>query len=549
MKGITNSIIFLGVGLAAGAAVGGMIGWERAVARGAAEKALTISAVASSGGSDGSGGAPVPGAAGTEKGGGAGAEDAKKDGDAAVVKTPQERLLGMVNGKWDIDTANGLLDTLSENELADVIAQATSRKGQKFASSLKYAAYRAWTRKHPEAALAYAKKESGTQQEKMNFQNSVLSEWALQDGNAALKQAMGLDSPGQRSSGTQRVIQNWASKDQKAVLEYLTDHPELPGMSQLMYYAFSSTRSGNGKVDYAQQMALMDEFVSGGTKVNVMSSTMTNWATEDPAAALAYALKLPAGAQQAEAMESVYQSWAGADLQGAMRSAEGIADPQVKAKALEGIYNQWLQADPLAAVDSMVKSGSPALMETLSNRSYMFYSVLTEQETTDLVNRLPEGNDKQQVINNLIGRSTSDGDYSRSVDMIKLLPDASQRENSLFNVASQWGNAEPAEVEAWIKDIPQSAERDAVVAGYVASLAQTDLATATTWMETLPDGSKKQGAKMNIAYMWMRTAPADAEAWMVAQGLNESDIANVKSAAARGSKTTFIGGGSFRTMQ
>jgi len=519
------------VGLCAGATAGGIIGWERGKIAGKEGSAGVIEAAVN-------GAAFPPQRHATSRGATSQETDEATD-SAPSSQALADRILLMGKGKWDEDLALSLMATMTETELTAFLARISSIKETKSRLAMKEAAYRAWARIHPEAALASAGGEPPGS-DRMLAIGAVFGEWATQNSKQALARAEGQDDVSQRNLALRSVINGWARTNQEEALNYLDNHRELPGVSQLIAAALQPNFDDLAQVDYEKQADLARRYTANGRLDDAASGIVGMWAMEDPAAALAWVGKVESAAERAGLVRSIYESWSGTDILAALQSAASLNDTDARDDSIKAIVSNWMQRDPLSALDYVLKSGSTPLLQQMANQSHSLVNVLTGREMGAFLNQIPEGSIRQSMLTNLVSTLAGNGDYVRAVEMVKLTADPQQRGTALFEVARSWSQNEPAEVEAWIRDFPASPERDAAMAGYIPTVAALSIPDALSWADTLQDEGARLTAQLNIAYQWMRKSPAEAETWMTRSAFKDADREKVRNAAARGSTTIFI---------
>jgi len=154
----------------------------------------------------------------------------------------------------------------------------------------------------------------------------------------------------------------------------------------------------------------------------------------DPSQAIQWADQLDAGPVQTGLLQTAVTNWAGQDPQGAMRWVGAVEDPGLKDQLAASLAVQYARTDPTAAVK---------------------YAI-SEIQSDDLLN------------------------------------------GSIANIASVWGQEDPAEAAAWLEQLPEGDARRMAVAQLVNEWANSDPGATAAWISQLPAGPLRDQAAGSI---------------------------------------------------
>lgn len=460
---------------------------------------------------------------------GGGAEARKdKDGEGKPLTVPLAERMKALLVDYSDGEARKALAKLSEAEVQSALALLATMPKTQDRDSLRASLYRAWAKLNPAAAWKAAL-EDKTGNSNGSYLSSVAGEVAKTQPAKAIDLALSLGMGGRRAEVLQSVFSEWSKVDAQAAVAYLNKHPDLPSN----YWGLGQALGEVAEKDPVQAAALALSLSDQQTRNYALSSVLGSWAQRDPKAALSWASSIANPKQREDATSQTFRGWAEQDPQAAMTAAAGLGDANLRQAALQAAWQSWFSKDPAAAMRYMGQSGDERLMRNvgwnLGNGG-----VFTPQETMDLLANIPDGQAKQDMVNNIVSNDIWRGRFAEAIGMLNGLPDSSQRDWSLEELGRKWAEADAPATAAWLKQQPDSTDRDLAVAGLSTTLAKTDPQAAIQWAESIPDDGVKSSTLKNIAVRWLSNDPARAEAWMAGiTDWSDSEKENLRTSAKR----------------
>jgi Tetratricopeptide repeat len=164
------------------------------------------------------------------------------------------------------------------------------------------------------------------------------------------------------------------------------------------------------------------------------------------------------------------------------------------------------------------------LMESVGSNFAYNTEGFALREKASLLEKLPEGKPKQDILRSLAQVQIRRGQYNQAMELLNDMPDSTDRDHTVQQLGSQWAEFDPKAAEKWLKLQPDSSDRDLAVAGFATVLARTDPQAAVKWADTIPDEAVRSGLLKDIAFLWLKADPANAEAWLTGVSeLSDSD--------------------------
>ncbi|MEO7098269.1 MAG: hypothetical protein ABI162_02825 [Luteolibacter sp.] len=308
----------------------------------------------------------------------------------------------------------------------------------------------------------------------------LFGRWAEVDPTAAMafSNTMGMAGGFVRPT----ILQSWASVDPANAAKYYSLNPREFAMMDMM--------GGRGPM--------------GGQGAS--SIIATEWARQDPAAALAWAGSLAAG--KGQAMTAVVSEVAKTDPK---RAAEMLAsmDPADKPGAYRSVAEQY------GAVDF---TSAQAWIHTLpvDDQAEALASAISGLSNTDpaqaalQVKSMAAGDAKDRVIADIVG-DMSKNDPQAAADFLKQQDSEKALQDGMRPLMQQWVAKDPVAALAFVKSYPEGPARDSATQAYVWTNTTSNPSDLVKLAGSIGDEGDRNRTT-SIAYMrWMREDPEAAK--------------------------------------
>lgn len=417
------------------------------------------------------------------------------------------------------DDARAAIAGLSSSDLQAALAIVAAVPKSADRDSLRRNLYRAWAATQPAVAWKAALADP-LENDSGYLLSAVAGEIAKTNPNSAIELALSLGAGGRRATVLREVIDEWGKVDLPGVVAYWNTHPDLP----VENYAIASVIGRVGAKDPLSAANLTLKLTDHRTRSNALTSLMSNWAGKDPAAALSWAESIAQTNLRDKAINEALRGWSQKDPKAAMEHLQALSDPLQKSEMLSSVWQNWFRKAPEEATAFIGTVTDSKFLENLGwNLSYAM-DTFTSQEKRDVLNKLPDGKMKLDLVQSLAQQQTDRGRYNQALEFLNELPDSQNRDYGVQRLGKEWAVADPNGAAAWLKLQPDSSDRDLAVAGFAPVLARTNPEEALRWLESIPDQGVRSSALKNFAHTWLATDPANAEPWLSSQsGLSESE--------------------------
>ncbi len=320
-----------------------------------------------------------------------------------------------------------------------------------------------------------AKLEALPMNERLVASFLLFGRWAETDPTAAMafSNTMGMAGGFVRPT----ILQSWASVDPANAAKYYQQNPREFAMMDMMGGGRGGPMGGQG----------------------ASSIIATEWARQDPTAAMAWAASLTSGKSQA--MNSVITELAKTDPR---KAAEMISqfDDASKADAYRSVASQYGAKDfneaqawirTLPAADQA--GALAAAIGGLSN---------TDPEKAALqVATMEDGNAKDRLVGP-IARDLARKDPQAAADFVKSQTSEQAQQDAMRDFMPTWTNQNPVAALAFANNFPQGEVRDSAIGAYVWSNNTSSPADLVKTAETISDEGDRDRAVGMAAMRWMR---------------------------------------------
>ena len=332
-----------------------------------------------------------------------------------------------------------------------------------------------WAEEAPIAAAEFAIKEGGNRYGWNEMLNGVIDRWACIDQQAAAVWAA-KQPEGRRMYLLQTMITSIARQDPEGALKLLSTQPGSNQMSWLHDQVFEqwSRRDPAGAAKAA-------ESVQGAARERAIQSAASNWALQDPAAALSWAQGFADAADRNKLIRSVAVSWADQDPNAVLEFAAGIKEAGVRLDIVGAAISSIAQSDP---------DGAKARLRSMP----------AGQERDNLVNR----------VSNMV----STQDAKAGLKFLELLPEGVNRTTASAQLISRIAATDPDGAIELFAKLPAS-QLTYQVGQFAGSLATGNMEKAKEWVDQLSDPQMKTQALRSVASILSRSQPRQAAEWLL----------------------------------
>ncbi len=386
---------------------------------------------------------------------------------------------------------------------------------------------RAWARQNIGSAWQYVT-TLRTQYDRQNLVSAVVGELAKTNPQEALKRTSELTAPQVKASVTRKLFEDWSKVDPRAAVAYWNAHPDLPADSTGMALTFSTLARSNPSL--AAELAL--QYRSPSLMPIELSGALKTWAEKDAGAARKWVESLPDAASREKAFGALAQALMEIDpkqgLEIAARMPAGAAGGDLTRRLL----TTWMGQDPGSTIDYLARLPQAEAKAAAGSLTYVM-GQLPVAEQQRLLEKMPEGEAKMNMITSLVANNNRSGRFNEAVGLLNELPDGRVRDQSLHRLATDWAVKDPGAALNWIQQQPDSSDRDLMVAAYAAQLAKTNPQAALKSVQNIPDVNVQIGALRNLYYNWSQVDANAANEWLNnAKLLSEGQRSTMRNLAA-----------------
>lgn len=175
---------------------------------------------------------------------------------------------------------------------------------------------------------------------------ALLRRWASGDPGEAAAWAESLSREPDRSAAFDQIILAWSAINADAALDWLKSLPDDSARAQ----AWNTLAYEVSRENPAKGLDLALPLDGGPDGLRCIEHAVSNWALQDPQAALVRVKELSDVALRESALASVATSWAESDPSAAASLvAESMEPGPAQDRAVASIIQRWAQQDPAAA--------------------------------------------------------------------------------------------------------------------------------------------------------------------------------------------------------
>lgn len=421
--------------------------------------------------------------------------------------------------------------------------------------------------------------------------------WVASDGDGALNFALNLPDSSRRAAAVTAAAEAWPATDiERALADWdddgdpalkiftgaLLDHySDVDPASSLRFMTqrkklinishFNHAATLLARDDPQLVLAIANE-TSPRRKQILTRAALSEWATQDPDAAVAYALEQPAGRGRMQLLQSAGMAFGRSDPAGALTWVQNLQPPSPELFA--GVLMGYAEREPIAALEQVLAMepsnyrtraiGPTAYAASQKDPEGALNTVLaadaglvTQQATSNLlqgwarsdpsaVRRWLRSNASRVPASAFteLSQQLAFSDPDSAAELLGVVPEVAQGP-WLSAVARGYARQDPDAALAWLDSqrgrpgytqanrqliqslaesdprraaqmvtaIEDPRQRGRATQGIAAAWGQSDPVAALGWVAQIPEAENRAGAVNSIVSMWSQQAPAQALAW------------------------------------
>ena len=312
----------------------------------------------------------------------------------------------------------------------------------------------------------------------------LFSKWGEVDPTGALAYSNQMGRMGFFSRPT--ILKSWASNDPALAAEYLAENAsEFSTPTILGRRGTGGNAAGTIATEWARQDPVAAlawaKDLSGSGQTAAVANVLREVANEDPLAAIAMANTL-GGEEQSSAYGAIASEWAKTDweameswangLSTAKRDAaleqaiQGLAasDPQAAGEqallfdegdardnAIEVSVRSWSREEPLAAMSFLLENGSSKAQEEAIANAMSTLSRVDSTAGLEVIEYLEDGAVRDEAVRAYVYNSTA-GEPEETINLAATIGDDSDRERAVRSATGQWLRSDPENANVFLEN-------------------------------------------------------------------------------------------------
>jgi hypothetical protein len=333
--------------------------------------------------------------------------------------------------------------------------------------------------------------------------------WGHTDPQAAMNWALGL--PTEDGALINSAIVDIGSVDPQLVESYLNQMTD----AALRDKDIRAIGAGIGKNDPSAALDWLTQMATGATYdtavnnlfVHLTQPTVTEQMTPEGKHAIiiatsGYKPDIPTAISlldnltdpsiRGAAIDTIATNWSNTDPNAALAWAQNLPDTE-SASAFNSIVAIWLKSDPAAAATYVQNSPDQAAFLSTDPALAQTLAASNPQAALDFAYSLPDGEAKNQALNNVLV-SMAPLDFTDAWTDAAALPVADNPVGIMTNLVGTLANKDPAQAAGLIAQFPAGAAQDSVTSTVAAIWVSQDPQAFTVWLTSLQPGDVRDTA-------------------------------------------------------
>lgn len=323
----------------------------------------------------------------------------------------------------------------------------------------------------------------------------------------AVAQAWEIADPTQRRQALQRLFRYWIGNDREAAMSALDEMDNVVMKRELYRDALRWLADADPKAT----LALLQE-KSNPRDQELWSRSFLAWARKDREEAVAAVLKIENKGIRERSLGSIAEHLAEVDLKKALKWA-GELEGEAAGIALAEVLEEGTNSDPKLVAENVEKIKDRKTRLKLIHEIGEEWGERDPDAALEWAKDLDEG--KETAIGE-IAESVLRVDADRAQEILDLIPDSSQRDDVMQQIARARAVADVEQAIEWLSSLPAE-DRSTAWSGVAREWAQTDPEAAALYAANSDDPAVRDQLVAAASYVWGQRDPAEAAAW--AQGL------------------------------
>jgi len=332
----------------------------------------------------------------------------------------------------------------------------------------------------------------------------------------AVERAMQLPPGNTRMTATAQAMYEYARVDPRGAAEYLDeiDSPMVKNSIAKMIASPLTQEDPDYAIDWARQ-------TDPTGSLGLFPAVLTQYATEDPGAALAAANNIRNSATRKQAVSNVMSVATQVDPREAIVLLDQIADRDDASKAFSMVATTWLRSDPDEAVDWLISDPRTSQFELDTSACQIIAS-----NNIDAAIRLLDtlkGRSARNMRSLIVQYMATQKSLPETMAFIRTLEGEEDYESLQQQAFLGAANHAPNKALDYAESLPRGQQRDNFLTAAITQLAPHEPEIAASRIDQIDDADMRKQAYLSIAMRIAQTDPEAAEEMLNKASLTEEE--------------------------
>jgi hypothetical protein len=359
------------------------------------------------------------------------------------------------------------------------------------------------------------------------YLSDALIDQASQDPEAAMKDAMAMETSYERDSALQGIMDTWATQDPQQAFTYV----ERIDDTRIRQKLFETVLYRWAETDPLTAYETLQTLPKGSVTSSLNYTVFTYLATENPKQALDIIENIPSSRDRVEAYNATIQTWAANDASAAAAFVTQLDNKQLKQQLAPTVIQYLSTQSPDEAL-SWARELDPTGQLYLQNTVVSQMATENPERALQIALGSQQAVLRQQLIVTVID-NLSFNDPERAATMIDQLPYTDINSDAVNSVVYNWANTDPDAAIAWANSKSGQVRANAMIS-IGSQLASVNPDYAANYIPQL-SGSVRESWAQNITYYYSSYDLIEAATWIEnfrGEPLYESLLSSVVGVAA-----------------
>ncbi|MFV1994036.1 MAG: hypothetical protein ACC661_01270, partial [Verrucomicrobiales bacterium] len=262
----------------------------------------------------------------------------------------------------------------------------------------------------------------------------LFTRWAEVDIPAALAAAEGIENLTNRQNALSATLTQWAQNDPDAAWTYaLENNPGNNGVRNLL----SNVAATLAATDPQRAVALAEALDNPAARNQIYQNIASAWVSSDPEAALAWADTMDDPWFARRIRPTILNGIARSDPERGLELALAEQDDNLRGQALNNVISQLSQTNPEAALEALRQFEEGTLPSNYLNSLGYSLGNLAPERVLEAIAHLGD-----EATERYLGAASQlriqRGAIDEALELVERLPEGRNRENTLRNLVSTW---------------------------------------------------------------------------------------------------------------